>query len=360
MERFTTEQRAKIVEFYFRYNCSIVAVQRSYRRFVDNGRIPSKNGIKKLISRFQETGTTAEKPRCGRPKTSRTAIFIERVETSVAAAPKISTRRRSTQLRISRTSLQRILHDDLHYYPYKIQITQKLHATDYDKRMNFTNKFLQLANNEDFINHLIMSDEAHFHLNGYVNKQNQRFWASENPREIFETPLQTAKVTVWCGITSSRIIGPYFFEDVNGNTVSVNGDRYRQMIQEYLLPEIRSMNIADIYFQQDGAPCHTARETIDILKASFSPRLISRFGDIEWPPRSPDLSAPDFFLWGYLKDRVYNAMPNSLQVLKRNIIREIRRITPETLAAVMNSTVARARQCQTQHGGHLKDCVFCT
>ena len=77
-------------------------------------------------------------------------------------------------------------------------------------------------------------------------------------------------------------------------------------------------------------------------------------------PRSPDLRAPDFFLWGYLKDRVYNAMPNSLQVLKSNIIREIRRITPETLAAVMNSTVARARQCQTQHGGHLKDCVFCT
>ena len=77
-----------------------------------------------------------------------------------------------------------------------------------------------------------MTDEAHFHLKSEVNKQNYRIWASENPRVIHEHPLHALKVTVWCGITSSRIIGPYFFEDVDGNTVTVNGNRYRQMLQE--------------------------------------------------------------------------------------------------------------------------------
>ena len=84
-----------------------------------------------------------------------------------------------------------------------------------------------------------------------------------------------------------------FFEEVNGDAVTVNGKKYRQMIQEYLLPEI-----GDIFFQQDGATAHTARATMEMLKAIFPNRLISRFGDVPWPPQSPDLSAPDFFSLG--------------------------------------------------------------
>ena len=64
-----------------------------------------------------------------------------------------------------------------------------------------------------------MTDEAH------VNKQTARFWASDNPKVIHQRPLHAAKVTVWCGITSSRIVGPHFFEDANGNAVSINGDQ---------------------------------------------------------------------------------------------------------------------------------------
>ena len=47
---------------------------------------------------------------------------------------------------------------------------------------------------------LIVSDEAHFHLNGTVNKQNFRYWASENPRELHQRPLHSPKVIVWCGM----------------------------------------------------------------------------------------------------------------------------------------------------------------
>ena len=47
-----------------------------------------------------------------------------------------------------------------------------------------------------------------------------------DPKEIHERPPHAAKVTVWFGITSSRIIGPYIFEEVNGDAVTVNGNRY--------------------------------------------------------------------------------------------------------------------------------------
>ena len=67
-----------------------------------------------------------------------------------------------------------------------------------------------------------MTDEAHFYFNGEVNKQNCRKWGYENSREIHEHQLHPLIVTVWCGITSSRSNGPYFFKDVDGNTVTVN------------------------------------------------------------------------------------------------------------------------------------------
>jgi len=67
---------------------------------------------------------------------------------------------------------------------------------------------------------LMMSDEAHFHLDGYVNKQNCRFWAAENPRELHQRPLHTAKVSVWCGFSKVGIVGPYFFEE-EGAAVTV-------------------------------------------------------------------------------------------------------------------------------------------
>ena len=75
-----------------------------------------------------------------------------------------------------------------------------------------------------------MSDEAHFHLNGFVNKQNCHFWAKENPRAVHQRELHPVKCTVWCTITSNKIIGPYFFED-DGNAVTVTGERYSDALK---------------------------------------------------------------------------------------------------------------------------------
>lgn len=63
------------------------------------------------------------------------------------------------------------------------------------------------------IENLWMSDEAHFHLTGYVNKQNMRYWAQTNPTELHQRPLHSAKVTVWRAVLCRGVIGPYFFED---------------------------------------------------------------------------------------------------------------------------------------------------
>ena len=59
----------------------------------------------------------------------------------------------------------------------------------------------------------------------------------------------------------------------------------------------RRINCASVWFQQDGATAHAANESMTIVRYMFPGHLISRFGDVPWPPRSPDLSTCDFF-WG--------------------------------------------------------------
>ena len=76
-------------------------------------------------------------------------------------------------------------------------------------------------------NKIIFSDGAHFDLGGYVNKQNCRIWATENPHAYIEKPTHPKRVTVWCRFWSRGIIGPFLFENEHGEDVTVNGDCYR-------------------------------------------------------------------------------------------------------------------------------------
>ncbi|GFW33767.1 hypothetical protein TNCV_4052161 [Trichonephila clavipes] len=52
----------------------------------------------------------------------------------------------------------------------------------------------------------ILGDEAHFWLNGYVNKQNCRIWSEANPQVYVETPLHPEKLTVWCALWAGGIL----------------------------------------------------------------------------------------------------------------------------------------------------------
>ncbi|GFT53639.1 putative LOC101896122 [Trichonephila clavipes] len=97
--------------------------------------------------------------------------------------------------------------------------------------------FVEWAQNEiavvpDFHKRILFSDEAHFWLNSYVNKQNCRIWSEANPQVYVETPLHPEKLTVWFALWAGGIIGPYFFKNDGGHNVTVNGDRYRAVFHK--------------------------------------------------------------------------------------------------------------------------------
>lgn len=98
---------------------------------------------------------------------------------------------------------------------------------DYRQRLEFAvNMFSLFEVNDDML--LFMCDEAYFHLKGFVNKQNYRYYATE------------LQVTVWCAVSNKFIIGSYFYEE-QGNTVTVNSICYMNMLNNFLKPELRKI-----------------------------------------------------------------------------------------------------------------------
>ncbi|GFV62438.1 transposable element Tc3 transposase [Trichonephila clavipes] len=234
-----------------------------------------------------------------------------------------------------------------------------IHQNDHQARR----RFVEWAQNEiavvpDFHKRILFSDEAHFWLNGNVNKQNCRIWSEANPQVYVETPLHPEKLTVWCALWAGGIIGPYFFKNDEGHNVTVNGDRYRAMITNFFIPELNNHDVKELRFQKDGATCHTARATIDLLKDTLGDRLILRFGPVNWPPRSCDLTPLDYFLWGYVKSLVYVDKPQTLDHLEDNIRRFIADIRPQMLEKVFENWTSRLDYIRASRGNPMPEITF--
>ena len=300
MEQWSKIQRSFAVKAFYQ-NGSYAAAQLRFQ-INRNRPVPCVNSIKLWVDNFENIGEKTR--RGGSVKSVRTPVNVERVRIAVGRSSRRSARRQSAALEISDRSVRRILRVDLRHHPYKIQVVQALNENDFAARRQFCETFLEkVEENEELVHNLWMSDEAHLHLSGYVKKQNFRYWSDQNPRELHQRPLQSAKVTVWCAMSSSGIIGPFYFENEREQSVTVNAERYSEMLRSFLIPQLWQHAVNDeTLFQQDGATSHTARVSKNILNDVFPNRVISRYGAIPWPPRSPDLTPCDLFLWGVPKE----------------------------------------------------------
>ena len=130
------------------------------------------------------------------------------------------------------------------------------------------------------------------------------------------------------------------------------------MLNELLFSKIEEDNIDSIWFQQNGATCHTANVTIDLLHTVFENRIISRNSDVHWPPRSCDLTPLDYFLWGAVKDKCYANHPETIETLKHEIEVSVHRIIAQTIENVLKKWVDLMGYCKASRGSHFNDFVF--
>ena len=238
--------------------------------------------------------------------------------------------------------------------PYKLQLVQAITDNDKRTREQFCVDMQEKLEEDEFLERLVFSDEATFHTNGKVNKHNVRIWGEENPHATVEHERDSPKVNVFCAISKNRLYGPLFFE---GN---VTGDVYLEMLQNWLMDELIAHEHEDFIFQQDGAPPHWKLTVRAYLNDNMRERWIGRAGVkdsvlLKWPPRSPDLTPCDFFLWGYVKGMVYvPPLPANIEELKRRINTALETVTQDMLHRVWEELDYRLDMCRISGGAHIE------
>lgn len=317
----------------------------------ERGQAITKSTVSKIIKKFRDHGCVKDLPKTGRPKLDDDVKL--NVLLSYNENPHLPTSQVALDLNLSQSSVKKILHT-AKYHPYKIRLIHELNEDDYDRRLEFCESMQERCNLDPFFcRNILFSDEAAFFLNGTVNRQNCRYWSTENHHwaQVAHTQYPE-KINVWAGIFQDRIIGPYFFD------VNLTGEIYLHFLQLELIPALAQlypgnepgMPTAAMWFQQDGAPPHYALPVRQYLSEIFPNRWIGRRGPYEWPARSPDLTPLDYFLWGYLKSKVYFNRPPNIDALKNRIRDEIRQIPPTFIRNVQQEFIDRLGYCQEVNG----------
>ena len=213
---------------------------------------------------------------------------------------------------------------------------------------------LQARNSSHFLNKILWTDESTFTRTGVTNTRNLHLWAQENPHGVRPARFQKEfSVNIWAGLINDKLVGPIEFPR------ALNG----QLFLEFLTGDF--FNLLDklpLYYrrhlrlQLDGCPAHFAIRVRQHLNENF-PGWIGRGAQIAWPPRSPDLTPLDFFLWGYLKEKVYATTVHSREELVRRIFTasDELKTKPEMIRKATLNVKLRAATCLQNGGGHFEN-----
>ena len=296
------------------------------------------------------TGSVKDAPRSGRPSKSEAENDVELLREMFDKSPHKSTRQAARESGLSRHTVRTILKKELRYRPWKQHYCQKISAEDCDRRMEFAELTLgwQVDWPELFDN-VLWSDEAIFHVGRFVNRHNCHYWASEDPMIIAEKSQSRPKIVVWCGMTSTRVIGSFCIRD------TMNAERYLDMLRNQVWPTISTWkNFDRMFFMHDGAPPHFGRTVRFWLDEQIPGRWIGRRGSYDWPARSPDLTPCDFFLWGWAKEEVYRTKPSNLDELQERIEHVLTNVLQEFLRKSIKDIPKRLQRLVENNGGYIE------
>lgn len=167
---------------------------------------------------------------------------------------------------------------------------------------------------------------------------------------------QRFSVNVWCGLLDNKLVGPYIFDG------SQNGVSYQHFLNNTLpelLEDVSIQSLVRMFYQHDGAPPHRSQAVVQTLRNRFKKKLIAHRGPVNWPPRSPDLTPMDYFLWGYIKSEVYKIKPQTREELVQRIrtVAETIKSNSNMIRAATSSLLKRARLCRSENGGHFENLI---
>ncbi|KAJ8950218.1 hypothetical protein NQ318_006192 [Aromia moschata] len=155
------------------------------------------------------------------------------------------------------------------------------------------------------------------------------------------------------GLCDDTLIGPYSLPP------RLNGPAFLHFLEnefEAILDDMPLIDRANRWFQLDGCPAHYTLLVRQWLHNHFSGRWIGRGRDCPrpWPPRSPDLTTMDFYVWGRMKSKVYAEPVNDEASLRARILQAAQEIPLAECRAAAQSVIRRCQLCIENDGGHFE------
>ncbi|GBM50518.1 hypothetical protein AVEN_160740-1 [Araneus ventricosus] len=158
---------------------------------------------------------------------------VAKVSGIVQQNPRNTVRRIASETGLKCLITQKILRNSPRMFPYKIRSYQAIPIKAVRQGFDFANEILTMIDNEGFdVGCIWFTDEAHFHLNGFVNRQNWRFWGSENPHLCEERPLHSPKVTAWVAVCSRGNIGTFFMQE------TISSELYITILEQFVSTQL--------------------------------------------------------------------------------------------------------------------------
>jgi len=344
--RFTTQQRVDMYDCFI--ECGSIARRAAVlysERFPARPQVNHKTFIRVAHS-MRRFGAVAG------PSRHRQRNFDEELDILlyVLENPNSSLRNTGKVLGFSKDKIRNVLRT-YNFKPYRSHLVQGLRDTDYDRRLMFLTHMSIWEAEENILPYILWTDESKFTTNGILNRWNFRTWAQENPRISYSCRHQVVhSINVWCGLLGNKLIGPYFYQN------NLNGTQFLNFLRSELptlLEDVPLRQRQRMILQLDGCPAHNSLKVRQYLNRHYRDRWIGPHGPICWPPRSPDLSPLDFFLWGHLKNSVYahHNPAASVEELMQRVENACRSVSPESIAlSTSEGWLRRANLCIFKEG----------
>jgi AraC-like DNA-binding protein len=326
---------------------------------------PNKNwstaSVNRLIKKVDNDGTIERKQGSGRPKSARIRRNIERVKELICSQEEDphshkSPREIERETGISRSSVRRIVKLDLQLKTYKRVIGQKLNENCKLKRLQRSRQLLERFPTERSIRSIWFTDEKSFTVSTPINHQNDRLYSAElkksqvpESRIVREREHFSRSIMVSVGVSRMGKTSVIFVEP----GAKVNSEYYcDHVLKRGLLRDIQARcGRHNWTLQQDGAPSHTARNTITFLHQEN----VTFIEPDMWPPNSPDLNPVDYAIWGALQEKVYLRRKfTTVDQLKLAIVKEWRKLSQRFIDRSINEWRKRLEKVVENQGGHIE------
>jgi transposase len=300
--------------------------------------------VKRTVDRYEETKSIENRYKPGRPKMTsprdiRNLIRLTKQNRRLSSSTLSKMWKLENGHKLKPSTVRKKLFENRMFYKPAVK-KPRLLARHIKARKEFCKELLKW-NNEKFRS-VIWSDEMNIEVDCRKTRVMIRRMPNEKYRKdciIERTKQGSGSIGVWACINYNGVGEVRIFKG------RLNQHSYIDILRTNLQKSIDHLheNDNEIIFQQDNAPCHTAKS----VQKWFSENKIT---PMRWPANSPDLN-PIENLWSWLDSKISNDQVKNVNDLESSVLKHLKNVPIQIIQNLVDSMPRRIFECYKNKGG---------